>query len=181
MEESSTGPAIGSLPRRMTAIDELLAHAERFEQGFDTPGLPAEPAKHLAVVTCMDARFLPGRVLGANPGDVHILRNAGGVVTDDVLRSIAISQRMLGTREVMIVMHTKCGLRTFTDDEWRASLVEETGETPPWRSVRTTADVEADVRTSIRAVCDCAFVPHTDQVRGFVYDVDTGGLTEVTL
>lgn len=165
----------------MSAIDELLTKADRWAENFDTPGLPPEPAKHVTVVTCMDARFLPGRVLDVGAGDVHILRNAGGVVTDDVLRSIAISQRMLGTREVMIVMHTKCGLRTFTDAEWRASLVQETGETPPWREVRTTADVEADVRTSIKAVCECAFIPHTDHVRGFVYDVDTGRLNEVTL
>jgi carbonic anhydrase len=163
----------------MSAIDDLLSNAERWAADFDTPGLPAEPARRVTIVTCMDARFLPGRVLDIQAGDVHLLRNAGGVVTDDVLRSIAISQRMLGTREVMIVMHTKCGLRTFTDSEWRASLEQETGETPPWREVRTTADVEADVRTSVRSVRECAFIPHTDVVRGFVYDVDSGQLNEV--
>ena len=164
----------------MSAIDDLLQNAERWAEGFDKPGLPPEPATHVAVVTCMDARFLPGRVLDIGAGDVPILRNAGGVVTDDVLRSIAISQRMIETREVMIVMHTKCGLRTFTDEEWRASLEEETGEKPPWRSVRTTADIAADVRASMKAVTECAFIPHTDAVRGFVYDVDTGRLDEVT-
>ncbi len=167
------------MPRAVTTIDELVANAERYAEDFEARGLPAEPAKGVTVVTCMDARFLPGKVLGVREGDVHILRNAGGVVTDDVLRSIAISQRMLGTREVMVVMHTKCGLRTFTDEEWRASLEAEVGEAPPWRSVRTTADVEADVRTSVHAVRTCAFVPHTDAVRGFVYDVDTGRLHDV--
>lgn len=164
----------------MSAIDDLLVNAQRWAENFDTPGMPPEPARHVTIVTCMDARFLPGRVLDIRAGDVHLLRNAGGVVTDDVLRSIAISQRMLGTREVMIVMHTKCGLRTFTDAEWRASLEDETGEKPPWREVRTTPDIEADVRASITAVSECAFIPHTDVVRGFVYDVDTGELNEVT-
>jgi carbonic anhydrase len=164
----------------MSSTDELLDNAEGYATAYQPRDLSARPAKQVTVVTCMDARFLPGRVLGVDAGDVHILRNAGGVITDDVLRSITISQRMLGTREVMVVMHTKCGLRTFNDDAWRTLLAAEAGAEPPWDPVKVTRDVEADVREGVARVRSCEFLPHRDDVRGFVYDVDTGRLHEVT-
>mgnify|MGYP000418559876 CR=1 FL=1 len=163
----------------MTAIDDLLTNADRWAEGFDTPGLPPEPALKVTIVTCMDARFLPGRVLDIHAGDVHLLRNAGGVVTDDVLRSLAVSQRKLATREVVLLHHTKCGMATFTDDDFVAELESETGQKPTW-APGTFRDTEQDVRDSLAAVRSSPFLAHTDAVRGFVYDVDSGALTEVS-
>jgi carbonic anhydrase len=142
--------------------------------------LGAEPTRRLAVVTCMDCRIDVYTTLKLRVGEAHILRNAGGVVTDDVLRSLTISQRRLGTREVMLVHHTKCGMQTITDDGFRAELLAATGMTPAF-AIESFTDLHEDVRQSLRRVRHCASLPHTESVRGFVYDVDTGELDEVFL
>lgn len=162
----------------MTAIDELL----RRNAGSDNPGVlitTPVPSLHVALVTCMDARIKVFDVFGLRHGEAHILRNAGGIVTEDVLRSLAISQRKLGTREVVVMQHTRCGLSTFTDEEFRDEVETDTGVRPTW-SAETFRDVEASVRTSVARVRHCPFLPHTDRVRGFVYDVTTGRVCEVT-
>lgn len=162
----------------MTAIDELLG---RHEQGLDhgAPQVPTPvPALHLAVVTCMDARIKVFDVFGLRHGEAHILRNAGGVVTDDVLRSLAISQRKLETREVIVMQHTSCGLSMVTEDTFKDEIEADTGLRPPW-AVEAFRDVTDSVRQSVERVRRSPFVPHRDQVRGFVYDVATGGLTAV--
>jgi carbonic anhydrase len=133
----------------------------------------------MAIVTCMDCRIDLAAALGLQVGEAHVIRNAGGVVTDDVIRSLAISQRKLGTREVMLIHHTKCGMQTITDDGFRAELLAETGMTPPF-AIESFADVEEDVRQSVRRVRSSPFVPHRDQVRGYVYDIDTHTLTDVS-
>jgi carbonic anhydrase len=137
------------------------------------------PAQALAVVTCMDCRIDPLAALGLQPGDAHVLRNAGGVVSDDVIRSLAISQRRLGTRAVTLIHHTDCGMLTLTDDSFRAELQRETGMAPPF-AIESFADIEEDVRQSIVRVRHSPFLPHRDDVRGFVYDVDSDGLREVS-
>lgn len=162
----------------MTAIDDLL---NRHVTGFDTgaPGVPTPvPALHLAVLTCMDARIKVFDVFGLKHGEVHILRNAGGVATDDVLRSLAISQRKLETREVIVMQHTSCGMNTVTEDGFKDELERDTGLRPTW-AVEAFRDVTASVRQSVERIRRSPFVPHTDQVRGFVYEVGTGELTEV--
>ncbi|MGW5050529.1 beta-class carbonic anhydrase [Actinokineospora sp. NPDC004072] len=162
----------------MTAIDDLL---QRHLDGPDigAPGiLTPSPKLHLAVVTCMDARIKVFDVFGLKHGEVHILRNAGGVVTDDVVRSLSISQRKLGTREVIVMQHTYCGLSTITDDEFRDELLEDTGLRPTW-AVEAFREVKDSVRQSVERVRRSPFIPHTDNVRGFVYDVNTAALTEV--
>ena len=163
----------------MSTTDELLAANTSFAEGFSTPGLPGPPSRGVAVVACMDARLDVYRVLGLGDGEAHVIRNAGGVVTDDVLRSLAVSQRKLSTREVVLIHHTKCGMATFTDDDFVAELEADTGQKPTWVP-GTFPDTEQDVRDSLAAVRDCPFLVHTDAVRGFVYDVDTGSLTEVS-
>ena len=163
----------------MTATDEMLATNESFAAGFDKPGLPGPPSRGVAVVACMDARLDVYRVLGLGDGEAHVIRNAGGVVTDDVLRSLAVSQRKLATREVVLLHHTKCGMATFTDDDFVAELESETGQKPTW-APGTFRDTEQDVRDSLAAVRSSPFLAHTDAVRGFVYDVDSGALTEVS-
>jgi carbonic anhydrase len=163
----------------MSTTDELLAANTSFAEGFSTPGLPGPPSRGVAVVACMDARLDVYRVLGLGDGEAHVIRNAGGVVTDDVLRSLAVSQRKLSTREVVLIHHTKCGMATFTDDDFVAELEADTGQRPTWVP-GTFPDTEQDVRDSLAAVRDCPFLVHTDGVRGFVYDVDTGSLTEVS-
>ena len=163
----------------MTATDEMLAANATYARGFDRPGLPGPPSRGVAVVACMDARLDVYRVLGLGDGEAHVIRNAGGVVTDDVLRSLAVSQRKLATREVVLLHHTKCGMATFTDDDFVAELEADTGQRPPW-APGTFADTEQDVRDSLAAVRSSPFLPHTDAVRGFVYDVDTGALSEVS-
>jgi carbonic anhydrase len=161
-------------------IDELLTNNRTFAASQPAGGLGADPTLHLAVVTCMDCRIDVYAMLGLRVGEAHILRNAGGVVTDDVLRSLTISQRRLGTRKVMLVHHTKCGMLTLTEDEFRAELLQATGMTPAF-AIESFSDLEGDVRQSIRRVLHCPFLPHRDDVRGFVYDVDTHRLREVFL
>jgi carbonic anhydrase len=162
----------------MSVTDQLLENNEKYAAGFDGP-LPLPPAKHVAVLACMDARINVYGVLGLEEGEAHVIRNAGGVVTDDEIRSLAISQRLLGTREVVLIHHTDCGMLTFTDEEFNAALQEDTGLRPAW-SAEAFDDLDADVRKSIKRIKDSAFVPHTDSVRGFVFDVASGRLREVS-
>ena len=163
----------------MSNTDELLRNAERYAAGFDKEGLPLPPASGVAVVACMDARLIPTRVLGLEEGDAHVIRNAGGVITDDAIRSLAISQRLLGTEEIILIHHTDCGMLTFTDDEFRRQVQDETGIKPAW-AAEAFDDLEEDVRQSIARVKASPFIPRKDSVRGFVYEVETGGLREVT-
>ena len=162
----------------MSATDDLLKNNEDYAAGFDKAGLPGRPAKKVAVVACMDARLIPTRVLGLEEGDAHVIRNAGGVVTDDTIRSLAISQHLLGTEEIVVVQHTDCGLLTFTDEQFKNQLEESTGQRPSWDS-GAFSDLEGNVRESIQKVADSPFIPNTDSVRGFVYEVETGRLREV--
>jgi carbonic anhydrase len=161
----------------MTVTDELLANNARYAETFTGP-LPLPPAKHVAVVACMDARLNVYGALGLNEGEAHVIRNAGGVVTEDEIRSLAISQRLLGTREIILIHHTDCGMLTFTDDAFRQSIQDEVGIKPPWAAEAFT-DPAADVRQSIGRIKASPFIPHTDSVRGFVFDVASGKLTEV--
>jgi carbonic anhydrase len=161
----------------MSATDDLLASNQRYADTFSGP-LPVPPARGVAVVACMDARLNVYALAGLAEGEAHVIRNAGGVVTDDVIRSLAISQRLLGTREIMLIHHTECGMLTFTDDEFKAAIQEETGIKPPW-AAEAFGDLDADVRQSIARVKASPFVPHRDAVRGFVFDVATGKLGEV--
>ncbi len=161
----------------MSVTDQLLENNEKYAASFDGP-LPLPPAKHVAVLACMDARLDVHDLLGLEEGDAHVIRNAGGVASDDAIRSLAISQRLLGTREIVLIHHTDCGMLTFTDDEFKAGIQEETGLKPAW-SAEAFADVSADVRQSIARITANPFVPHRDQVRGFVFDVATGRLEEV--
>lgn len=162
----------------MTAIDELIArHNEGVDHGAPTVPTPV-PALHLAVLTCMDARIKVFDVFGLKHGEAHILRNAGGVATDDMLRSLAISQRKLLTREVIVMQHTSCGLATVTEDGFKDELERDTGLRPTW-AVEAFRNVEDSVRQSVERVRRSPFVPYTDSVRGFVYDVATGGINEV--
>jgi carbonic anhydrase len=162
----------------MGAIDELVANNDRYAAAFNKGHLSAPPRKGVAIVACMDARLDPARVLGLEEGDAHVIRNAGGVVTDDVIRSLVISQRLLGTREVMLIHHTDCGMLTFKDDELKSQVERETGIRPPF-AFEAFADLEEDVRQSIRRIKASPFIPYKDSVRGFIYDVKTGRLREV--
>jgi carbonic anhydrase len=162
-----------------TATEQYLDNNSVYVAGFQGP-LPLPPARHTAVLACMDARLNVYGVLGLNEGDSHVIRNAGGVATDDAIRSLAISQRLLGTREIILIHHTDCGMLTFSDDAFRESIREETGIKPPW-AAEAFADLETDVRQSAARITSSPFVPHTDQVRGFVFDVVTGKLDEVVL
>jgi carbonic anhydrase len=162
----------------MSVTDQLLENNEKYAAGFDGP-LPLPPAKRVAVLACMDARINVYGVLGLEEGEAHVIRNAGGVVTDDEIRSLAISQRLLGTREVVLIHHTDCGMLTFTDDEFNAALLEDTGLRPAW-AAEAFDDLDADVRKSIGKIKDSPFVPYTDSVRGFVFDVASGRLREVS-
>ncbi len=161
----------------MSVTDECLANNERYAAGFSGP-LPMPPAKNTAVVACMDARLNVYAILGLAEGESHVIRNAGGEITDDAIRSLAISQRLLGTREIILIHHTDCGMLTFTDDAFKASIQEETGIKPPW-AAESFSDLDVDVRQSIARIKASPFIPHTDQVRGFVFDVATGRLREV--
>ena len=163
----------------MSTIDELLRNNEEYSKSFDKGGLPLPPAKKIAVVTCMDARLSPYVMLGLNEGDAHVIRNAGGVVTDDEIRSLAISQRLLGTEEIMVIHHTDCGMLTFSDDEFRRQIQDDTGVKPQW-AAEAFPDLEEDVRQSVARIKASPFIPNKDSVRGFVYDVETGQLSEVT-
>ncbi len=162
----------------MTAIDELLENAAAYAASFDKGNLPLPPARRVAIVACMDARLAPFKLLGLQEGDAHVIRNAGGAVTPDVIRSLAISQRLLGTEEIMLIHHTDCGMVTFRDDEFRASIEQETGVRPDWPA-ETFTDPDADVRQSIARIQASPFIPRKDVVRGFVYEVETGRLREV--
>jgi carbonic anhydrase len=163
----------------MTVTDELLKNNAEFTRSFSKGDLPMPPGKGLAVVACMDARLNVYALLGLSEGEAHVIRNAGGVVSDDVLRSLVISQRLLGTREVMLIHHTDCGMQKLTDDGFRAELQDATGVAPAF-AIESFADVDADVRQSILRIKASPFVPHKDSIRGFVYDVRTGALQEVT-
>jgi carbonic anhydrase len=162
----------------VSVTDELLKNAEQYAATFDKGGLPLPPAKHVAILACMDARLNPYGLLGLEEGDAHVIRNAGGVVTDDEIRSLAISQRLLGTEEIILIHHTDCGMLTFSDDDFRRQVQEETGIKPQW-SCETFPDLEEDVRQSMARIKASPFIPKKDQVRGFVYDVETGRLDEV--
>jgi carbonic anhydrase len=163
----------------MGITDEVVANNERYAENFDKGDLPIPPAKGLAVVACMDARLDPHQILGLERGDAHVIRNAGGVVTDDEIRSLAISQHLLGTTEIVLIHHTDCGMLTFTDDEFADKLEEASGERPTW-SPESFSDLEQDVRDSIKRITDSPFVPNKASVRGFVYEVETGKLREVS-
>ena len=163
----------------MSVTDELLTNNQRYAESFDKGDLPLPPAKAVAVVACMDARLNIYGMLGLEEGDAHVIRNAGGVITDDEIRSLAISQRLLGTREVILVHHTDCGMLTFTDDELKAQIQEEAGIKPHF-PMESFSDLEEDVRQSIARIQASPFIPHKDSVRGFVYEVETGRLREVT-
>jgi carbonic anhydrase len=163
----------------MSQIDELIANNDAYAAQFDKGELPLLPARKLAVVACMDARVNPYGILGVQEGDAHIIRNAGGVVTDDEIRSLAISQRLLGTEEIILIHHTDCGMLTFTDDEFRHRIEEETGIKPEW-AAEAFNDLDADVRQSIARIKASPFIPRKENVRGFVYEVETGRLREVT-
>ncbi len=162
----------------MNVIDELLANNEAHAVSLPAHHLDVHPSRRLAVVTCMDSRLDVFAALGLNDGEAHVLRNAGGVITDDVIRSLAVSQRRLGTREVMLIHHTDCGMQKLSDDGMRAELQEATGVAPPW-AIESFTDLDADVRQSILRVRRSAFLPHRESVRGFVYDVDTHRLREI--
>ena len=159
-------------------MDDLLEYNRRYADAHTRHHLDVRPTMNLAIVTCMDSRLDVFAALGHQHGQAHVLRNAGGVITDDVIRSLAVSQRRLGTREVALIHHTDCGLQLITDDGFRAELQEATGMAPSF-AIESFVDVEADVRQSIARVRHSPFLPHRDQVRGFVYDVDTGRVTEV--
>jgi carbonic anhydrase len=161
----------------MSVTDEYLENNRRYAASFTGP-LPLPPSRHLAVVACMDARLDVYALLGLGAGEAHVIRNAGGVVTDDEIRSLAISQRLLGTREIVLIHHTDCGMLTFTDDAFKQSIQDETGIKPPW-SAEAFSDLAVDVRQSVARIKASPFVPHTDTVRGFVFDVATGLLDEV--
>ena len=162
----------------MTVTDELLQNAERYAADFDRGDLPLAPARRVVVLACMDARLNPYGILGLQEGDAHVIRNAGGVVSEDVIRSLAISQRLLGTREIVLIHHTDCGMLTFTDDQVKAQIEADTGIRPPF-ALEAFANPEQDVKQSMARIAASPFVPHKDQVRGFVYDVKSGRLNEV--
>ena len=162
----------------MSVTDELVANNQAYAADFDKADLPLPPGRKVAVVACMDARLNPYGILGLREGDAHVIRNAGGVVTDDEIRSLAISQRLLGTEEIILVHHTDCGMLTFTDDDFKRSIQEETGIKPEW-AAEAFADLDEDVRQSIARIKASPFIPNKDSVRGFVYEVESGRLREV--
>jgi carbonic anhydrase len=163
----------------MSTTDELLRNAEAYAASFDKGDLPLPPARKIAVLACMDARLNPYGLLGLQEGDAHIIRNAGGVVTDDGIRSLAISQRLLGTEEIILIHHTDCGMRTFTDDAFKRSIQDETGIKPEW-AAEAFDDLDEDVRQSLARIKASPFIPRKESVRGFVYEVESGRLREVT-
>ncbi len=163
----------------MSGTDELLQNNQRYAESFQG-NLPLRPARGVAVIACMDARLNVYAILGLAEGDAHVIRNAGGAITDDEIRSLAISQRLLGTREIILIHHTDCGMLTFTDDDFKAAIEADTGIRPPW-AAEAFCDLDTDVRQSIARIKASPFVPHTDAVRGFVFDVQTGRLREVSL
>jgi carbonic anhydrase len=163
----------------MSSTDDLLANNADYVAAFDKGDLPLPPGKKVAVVACMDARLNVYGALGLSEGDAHVIRNAGGVVTDDAIRSLAISQRLLGTEEIILIHHTGCGMLTFTDDEFKRSIEEDTGIRPEW-APEAFPDLDSDVRQSIARINASPFIPRKDAIRGFVYEVETGRLREVS-
>ena len=163
----------------MSTTDELLRNARAYAESFDNGDLALPPARRLAIVACMDARLDPYKLLGLREGDAHVIRNAGGVVTDDAIRSLAVSQRLGGTEEVILIHHTDCGMLATSDDEFRRSLQQEVGIRPTW-SAESFGDLDEDVRRSVTRIKASPFIPRKDSVRGFVYEVETGRLREVT-
>jgi carbonic anhydrase len=161
----------------MSVTDEYLKNNAAYAAAFEGP-LPLPPSKHVAVVACMDARLNVYAILGLGDGEAHVIRNAGGVITDDEIRSLAISQRLLGTTEIILIHHTDCGMLTFTDDEFKAAIQADTGIKPAW-SAEAFGDLDEDVRQSIARIKGSPFIPDKDHVRGFVFDVATGKLNEV--
>ena len=163
----------------MSVTDELLAANEQYAASFDKGDLPLPPGRKIAVLACMDARLNPYGALGLEEGDAHVIRNAGGVVTDDEIRSLAISQRLLGTEEIILIHHTDCGMLTFSDDEFRRQIQDDTGIKPQW-AAESFGDLAEDVRQSKARIEASPFVPNKGSIRGFIYDVDTGRLQEVS-
>jgi len=163
----------------MSITDELLKNNEAYASSFEKGDLPLPPAKKVAVLACMDARLNPYGALGLEEGDAHVIRNAGGVVTDDEIRSLAISQRLLGTEEIILIHHTDCGMLTFTDDDFKKSIQDDTGIKPEW-AAEAFPDLDEDVRQSVARIKASPFIPKKDSVRGFVYEVETGKLREVS-
>ena len=160
-------------------IDDLLLNNSRYAENFDKGDLPLPPGRKLAVVACMDARMDPHRILGLEEGDAHVIRNAGGVVSDDVIRSLTISQRLLNTQGIVLIHHTDCGMLTFRDDDVKDSIEADTGLRPSF-ALESFRDLDQNVRQSISRIQASPFIPHKDQVRGFVYDCATGRLKEVS-
>ena len=163
----------------MSSTDELLANNESYAASFSKADLPLPPAKKVAVIACMDARLNVYAALGLQEGDAHVIRNAGGVVTDDEIRSLAISQRLLATEQIILIHHTDCGMLTFTDDEFKGAIEKDTGIKPEW-AAEAFGDLDGDVRQSIARIKASPFIPNKDSVRGFVYEVETGRLREVS-
>jgi carbonic anhydrase len=172
-----------SIPKKEETMsgttDQLIDNARAYAADFDKGDLPLPPGKKVAVVACMDARLDPARVLGLEEGDAHVIRNAGGVVDEDAIRSLVISQNLLGTEEIVLIHHTDCGMLTFTDEELAARLEDETGQRPQW-TAHAFPDLEQDVREGIEAIRQSPFIPRTGSVRGFVYEVESGELREVS-
>lgn len=162
----------------MSVTDELLQNNEAYAESFDKGDLPVPPAKGVAVVACMDARLNVYGMLGLQEGDAHVISNAGGVITDDEIRSLAISQRLLGTHEIILIHHTDCGMLTFSDDELKQQIQDDVGIKPHF-PMESFSDLESDVRQSIARIQTSPFIPHKDSARGFVYEVETGRLREV--
>ena len=162
----------------MSVTDELLRNNQSYAGSFKKGDLPLPPARHVAVVACMDARLDVHKILGLQEGDAHVIRNAGGAVTDDAIRSLAISQRLLGTKEIILIHHTDCGMLTFTDDQVKGTIEKETGIRPAF-ALEAFSDLDQDVKQSIARIKASPFIPHKSNIRGFVYDVRTGKLNEV--
>lgn len=162
----------------MSVTDELLKYNERYAESYRIAGLPAQPKRGIAVVSCKDARIIIAKAFGLAEGDGHVIRNAGAVITDDIVRSLVVSQHMLGTKEIMVVAHTRCGMMTFTDDELRAKVRNATGSAPTF-PIGTFTDVEKHVNAGVRKLRACELLLHRDSIRGFVYDVDTGRAREI--
>ena len=163
----------------MSVTDSLLANNAAYAATFDKGDLPLPPAQKVAVLACMDARLNVFGALGLQEGDAHVIRNAGGVVTDDEIRSLAISQRLLGTEEIILIHHTDCGMLTFNDDEFRQAILDDVGVEPEW-DAEAFSDLDENVRQSIGRIKASPFIPRKDSIRGFVYDVTTGALREVS-
>jgi len=162
----------------MSVTEELLRNNAIYAESFEKGDLPLPPARDVAVVACMDARLDVHKILGLEEGDAHVIRNAGGVITDDEIRSLTISQRLLGTREIILIHHTDCGMLTFSDDELKAQIHEDVGLKPHF-SMESFSDLEEDVRQSVARIQASPFIPHKESVRGFIYEVETGRLREV--